>query len=139
MPIFLILFFGSLTGIIFMIAKKLLFLKQEEEPSSYEESFFIEVLDLEKLKHLSIKNLKIGGHALVWATLRTYIISLNFMNKKRKEIGKKIKEKIHKYKKHHQDNSTEKKEPSKYLKMISEYQQKIKRLKHRIKEEEGIE
>ena len=33
---------------------------------------------------------------------------------------------------------TEKKEVSGYLKVISEYRQKIRQMKHRIKEEEGI-
>jgi hypothetical protein len=138
MSLFLILFFVSLTGIIFMIGRNLLIFKHGEGNVIQEESFFTEILNLEKLKHNSIKNLKRSGHTLIWITLRTYIISSNFINKKRKELGKKIKEKIHKYKKHPKENQ-EQKEPSKYLKMISEYRQKIKRLKHKIKEEEGIE
>jgi hypothetical protein len=140
MYLLLILFFVSLTGIVFLIAKKLLTLKQAEGPLAHsEESFFAEVVDWEKIKQSSVKNFKKGVHILIWIILRTYILSLNFLNKKRKALGKKIKEKLSSPHKHQEGISTEVKEPSKYLKIISEYRQKIKRLKRQIKEEEGIE
>ncbi|MEI7765587.1 MAG: hypothetical protein WCI93_03315, partial [bacterium] len=67
--------------------------------------------------------------------LRIYILSLNFINKKRKELALKIKSYLNK------NNHPEiegKKEVSKYMKVISEYRQKIKKMKNKIEEEEGI-
>ena len=53
-----------------------------------------------------------------------------------------IKELKYKFKKNKNNLSreiAEKKEASKYLRVISEYRYKIRQIKHRIKEEEGIE
>lgn len=135
MSFFLISFFISLAIIILMIGRKLL-LKKDEEENHHNEVFLSEILDFNKIKHSTIKISKKTGHTLIWIILRTYIISLNFINKKAKEIIKKIAARLNENK---NNELQEKKEVSKYIKIISEYRQKIRRLKHRIKEEEGIE
>ena len=140
MYFFLILFFVSLGVITIMIGRKLLLLSNIEghHHNSYLGEILIsDMLDFDKLKNLTLKNGKKLGHATIWVTLRVYIISSNFVNKKRKEIVVKVKNKLNKNRKN--NIQEEKKEVSKYIKIISEYRQKIKKMKHRIKEEDGIE
>ena len=74
---------------------------------------------------------------MIWIIVRTYLISKNFINNKRKEITEIIKNKLHNN--HNENILKEKKEVSKYIKIISEYRQKIRKIKHKIKEEEGLE
>ena len=115
MYFFLILFFVSLIAITFMIGRKLILINNTGEHHSHNaaEEFLSEILDFDKLKHLTIKNGKKVGHATIWVTLRIYIISSNFVNKKRKEIVVKVKNKLGK---RHNEENPEKKEVSKYIK-----------------------
>ena len=140
MYFFFILFFVSLTAIILMISRKLLLINNTEGHSiNHQNELLISgILDFDKIKKSTIKNIKKTIHTLIWVTLRTYIVSINFINKKRKEIVIKIKNKFRKH--HHEiDEAEEKKEVSKYIKIISEYRQKIRTIKNKIREEEGIE
>ncbi len=140
MYFFFILFFISLTAIILMISRKLLLINNIEGHNidHPNELLVSGILDFDKIKHSTIKNAKKTIHALIWVTLRTYIVSVNFINKKRKEIVIKIKNKFRKH--HHEiEEVEEKKEVSKYIKIISEYRQKIRTIKNKIREEEGIE
>jgi hypothetical protein len=122
-----------------MIGRKLLLLNNTGEHHTHHENemFISGLLDSNKIKHTLIENLKKIEHALIWVILRTYLLSRNFINTKRKEIALQIKEWLSKHRKEH--IVEEKKEVSKYIKVISEYRQKIKHIKHKIKEEEGIE
>jgi len=139
MYFFFILFFISLAIISFMIGRKLLLLNNIEGHSAHNatETFLSEILDFNKIKKLAIEGFEKGVHTLIWVILKIYIVSLNFINKKRKEIIVKIKNRLNKNR--HDNIVEEKKEVSKYLKIISEYRQKIRHIKHKIKEEEGIE
>ena len=140
MYFFLILFFVSLAVITIMIGRKLsLFSNIEGHHHNIYlgEVLITDVLNIDKLKKLTIKNGKKLGHTTIWVTLRVYIISSNFINKKRKEIVVRIKNKLNQNR--NSETTKEKKEVSKYIKIISEYRQKIKKMKHKIKEEEGIE
>ena len=140
MYFFLILFFFSLAVITIMIVRKLSLLSNIEghHHNSYlGEILILDMLDFDKLKKLTIKNGKKMGHTTIWVTLRIYLISSNFVNKKRKEIVVKVKNRLNRNR--HNSITEEKKEVSKYIKMISEYRQKIRKIKHKIKEEEGIE
>ncbi len=122
-----------------MIGRKLALLSNIEghHHNSYlGEVLISDILDFDKLKKLAIKNGKKMGHTLIWVTLRVYIVSVNSVNKKRKAVVAKIKNKLNKGK---NKEIKENKEVSKYIKMISEYKQKIQKMKHKIKEEEGIE
>ena len=139
MYFFLILFFASLVGIIAMISMKLALIEHKEHHHEHHGGLLADILDVEKIKHDLIKNLKKGGRNLIWVILKIYILSLNFLKKKKGEIHQKIKGKIQKYKKSSGTENPEIKEPSKYLNIISEYREKIKKMKHKIKEEEGIE
>ncbi len=95
-------------------------------------------LDLQKIRHLTLKNTKKFGYTAVFEIMRFFIKSSNFLKVKSIILLKELKNRL-KNKNGSLDEIIEKKEVSKYLKVISEYQQKIREMKNRIKEEEGIE
>ena len=128
----LILFFGSLLGITFMIGRKLLLIQNGQityEDNNTEE--FLRAQHLEELKHATLKAIKKHSYNGLVMTIRFYFRSVNFFKNKYQEVKIKIKS-IHIKKL----SDTEKKEVSKFLKLISEYKHKIREIKHRIKEEE---
>ena len=97
------------------------------------------VPDLQKIKHVTFKGTKKISYAVIFVTLRFFIKSSNFIKTKSIILIKELKNKFKKSDSNSSNDTVEKKEVSKYLKTISEYRQKIKQMKHRIKEEEGIE
>ena len=137
MYFFLILFFASLVGIVAMISMKLALIEHKEHHHEHEGGLLADIIDIEKIKHSSVKNLKKNGRILIWVILRTYILSINWIKNKSKEKFQKIKNKINKHTET-EEEKTEARKPSKYLSVISEYREKIKKIKHKIKEEEGI-
>lgn len=130
--ILLIIFFASLISIITMIGRKLAVLKNKEIPSHHEEVLF-ELPYLKEAKHLTITGIRKSGYALLVTTVRFYVRSTNFLKDKYTEIKSKIK-----------SMSTarhingEKKEISKFLKIIGDYKHKIREIKHKIKKEENL-
>jgi len=126
----LTLFFISLLGIIIMIGRKLVLLKNGQ--ILRKEETILKVSYLEEWKHLTIKNIKKHGYAGLVATVRFYVRSSNLLKNKYQEAKIKIK---NIRAKNLNSDSGEKKE-NKFLKMISEYKHKIREIKHRIKEEE---
>jgi len=97
----------------------------------------LDVPDLEELKSLTVRKFKIYGYIILVSSIRTYIKSSHIVKHQYKELKKKIKEIRHRYvpKK---KKDTHEKEASKFLKMTSEYKHKIRVLKEKIKEEEGL-
>lgn len=87
---------------------------------------------LEKIKDLTIQNIKKYGHLSVVATLRFYIRGTKVLKNRYEEIKIKIKD-IHDKK---NNINGERKEISKFLKIISDYKHKIREIKHKIHEEE---
>jgi len=127
----LILFFGSLAGITFMIGRKLIMLSNGQ--ASHNSETFFQTEHLEKLKHLTIKNVKKHGYTGLVVTIRFYIRSMNLLKNKYQEAKDKIKN-IHAKNLNHDGN---KREVNKFLKMMSEYKHKIREIKTRIHEEEN--
>jgi hypothetical protein len=97
------------------------------------------VPDLQKIKHATKKSVKKVGYVSLFLTLRFFILSSNFLKTKSKILIKELKNKFRKNKHNYIDEITEQKEVSKYLRVISEYKNKIRKMKDAIKEEEGIE
>lgn len=129
--ILLILFFTSLIFIIIMIGRKLALLEHEQVLNHEEVSF--ELPYLKEVKHLTITNIKKHGYIFLVATVRFYVRSTNFLKDKYKEIKIKIKNKIME-----SHVNGEKKEISKFLKIIGDYKHKIREIKHKIKKEENL-
>ncbi len=137
MYFYLILFFLSLVGIVTMIGRELVLVRNGHVAKSEHSHPFVP--DLEKIKHLTKKGAKRFGYITLFVTIRSYILFSRFVKDKSKILIRQIKNRFRKNINNLSDEIVEKKEVSKYLRIISEYQQKIRQMKHRIKEEEGIE
>lgn len=130
----IILLFISFAGAVAMIINKLMLIKNGSIPlASHSHPF---VPELQKIKYIAFKNMNRIGYVTVFFTLKFFIKSSNFVKMKSKEIKKIISEKFERSEIPPEEN---KKEASNYLKVISEYRHKIRKIKHMIKEEEGIE
>ncbi|MEI6581120.1 MAG: hypothetical protein WCO07_03045 [bacterium] len=131
----LILFFISLAGIIIMIGRKLVFIKDTEV--KHNERFMLEVLDLDGIKHITVKNIKKYGFVALVTTLRFSIKSSHFLKNGVRETKNKMKHFVEKRLMRKEKESKEK-QVSSFLKMVSDYKHRIREIKHKIKEEEGI-
>jgi hypothetical protein len=127
----LTLFFGSLLGIIFMVGRKLVLLQNGQV--LHREEIVIGAPSLEKWKHLTITSVKKHGYTGLVATIRFYVRSTNFLKNKYQEVKTKVKSINGK-----KLREEEKREVSGFLKMISEYKQKIRNIKDKVKEEENL-
>lgn len=125
-------FFISLIGIIFMVSRKLVLLKNGNIASIEEGE--VELINLKELKHNTFQNIKKYEHIVLVAIVRFYIKTVGLIKIVYKIIKSKIK-KLHRKK--HKDHS-EKVEVSKFLKVVSEYKQKIREIKHQIHEEDKL-
>ena len=133
----LILFFVSLLGIIIMVWRELILVRNGQVALAQHSHPFVP--ELQKIKHLTFKGVKRFGYIALFVTLRFFIKSSNFIKTKSLILVKKIETKFKKNRNDNFDGAENKREISKYLKIISEYRQKIKQMKHKIKKEEGIE
>ena len=132
MYLLLISFFLSLIGIIFMVGRKLVLLKNGNITTTEENE--TEFLNLKELKQVTFQNIRKYEHIVLVTVLRFYIRSLNFL----KVAYEKIETKIKNIRRKRQKDSSEKVEVSKFLKVVSEYKQRIREIKHRIHEEENL-
>lgn len=131
----LILFFGSLAGITFMIGRKFMLIQDGQILNLNKEDVFLKTQYIENLKHATIKNTKKHGYVLLVALIRIYFRSANFLKNKYHELKNKIKEVRQKRRNHLQE---EKRGASSFLKMVSEYKNKIRKIKEQVKEEENL-
>ncbi len=129
----LILFFGSFLGIIFMIGKKLSLVRGGQILEK-EEALF-EFPHWDNIREIVIKNTKKYGHAGLVEAIRFYVKITNFLKEKYAKM--KIKLKNINTKKNSNGNEVEKVEVSSFLKMVSNYKQKIQEIKQTIHEEEN--
>ena len=129
----LILFFLSFAGIIIMLSRELVLIRNGKVAHTEHSHPF--VAELQTIRELTLQSGKKLGYLAVFMTLKFFIKSSNSL----KNISKGVMEELKKDFEGNLNETNEKREPSKYLKIISEYQQKIRRMKHKIKEEEGIE
>ena len=127
----LILFFASLASIIFMIGKKLAVIKHEQIPNH--EEVLIQIPYLKEVKHITVTNVKKHGYNFLVVAVRFYVRTAESFKNKYIEIKTKI---INRSKKN-QING-ERKEISKFLKIITDYKNKIREIKHKIKREENL-
>lgn len=123
----LILFFLSLIGISFMIGKKLVLIRNGNV--IHQETLPRLIPDIQTLKYTARKTTKQGVYIATVIVIKLYVQSGNLA----KNIYDKTKVKIQSLKK--KDHATEKKEASKFLKMISDYKYKVKHIKRQIEEE----
>lgn len=127
----LILFFLSLFSIVFMIGRKLAVIKHEQGIT--EKEIVLEIPYLKNIKHLTFKNIKKHGYTLAVITVRYYVRGTNFLKNKYEKMKVRIMNRGN-----NKGASGENREISKFLKVVSEYKHKIRRIKHEIKKEESL-
>ena len=81
--------------------------------------------DIEKIKHITKKHTREYGELLLVAIVRFFVQTSNFVKERYKETKVKVK-----------NIKPGRQEVNKFLKTISSYKQKIREIKHKIKEEE---
>jgi len=135
MYILLILFLASLSGIIIMIWRKLALLQNGQILEHSAVSF--EIPHLEKLRDVTVKNIKKYGHKGLVETLRFHLRTSKFLKNKYDETKIKIRN-INLKDQSSQNGNLPDRQVSKFLKMIGDYKRKIRAIKHKIKEEENL-
>ena len=90
---------------------------------------------VEELKYSVIKSSKKYGYVALVASVRFYVHSISFIKRNYVVAKTKIKNTLDKRLK---KSVVEKREVSGFLKMISEYKHKIRKIRHQIKEEENL-
>jgi len=130
----LILFFGSLLSIVFMIGKKLTLINEGKYEVVEEASF--EIPYLKEAGHLTAQNLKKYEHIALVNIIWVYVQATSFLKRTYRQAETKVQAKFHKNKMRLSGTIAEQEEASKFLKIISDYKHRIKEIKHRIKEEE---
>ena len=103
-----------------------------------DDDFAFVVPDLEKISGIVGKELKKVGYITFVSGLRIYMLSFNFLKNKYKNLKVKIRDIKSKNNIGTQIIKRKKQEASKFLKVVSEYKTKIKKIKRKIKEEEGL-
>jgi hypothetical protein len=113
-----------------MVGRKLVLLQNRVV---FQEETIVKTPSLEEWKHLTITNVKKHGYIGLVATIRFYVRSTNFLKNKLEDLKTKVKSINGK-----KLREEEKREVSGFLKMISEYKQKIRHIKDKVKEEENL-
>ena len=119
-----------------MLGRKLMFTNFEE--IQHLSKFTIEPINLDEVKFIVIKKAKKYGYIILITTLRVSIKSSHLVKNSYGKVKAKVRNKINKHLSH-KERIHKEKEVSSFLKMVSDYKRKIRQIKHRIKEEEGIE
>lgn len=132
----LVTFFISLAGITGLISRKLIF--STNNRINQEHDFAIDVPDLDEVKKIASKNTKKLGYILLVLTIRTYLLSQDLIKKQYKVIKNKLEERRIKRMAKTGKIVMSNREPSKFLKIISDYKKKVEKIKSKIKEEEGL-
>jgi len=120
-----------------MMASKLTLVRNGQNARIHHHSHMFN-LDLERIKSASVKSMKRFGYISVFIILRLSIKGTHFLKTKTLSLVGYLQSKM----KRNNGASlyeSEKKEVSGYLKSIAEYRNRIRQMKHKIKEEEGIE
>lgn len=131
MTFILILFFVSLLSIVIILYRRVILIRNNEMVIIDESPL---LPDAKEVHHVIVKNAKAYSLFFIAIFLRTYIRSSVIIKKKTSETYTKVKNKL-------SGNpgevaTSEKKEVSAFLRNISEYKKKIKKLKKQIVEEE---
>lgn len=132
----LILFLFSFFGMAIMVGRKLALIRNGQAAKMPHSHPFVP--HLQKIKHFTFQSAKRFAYAALFATMKFFIISSNSLKIKSRAVAAELKKR---FKKNNEgpENGAEKREASKYLKTISDYREKIRKMKHMIKEKEGIE
>lgn len=132
MAILVSLFLISFIAIIILFGRKLSLIQSQNINIVEKEHTAFKIPYILEIKHITIKKIKKYGYLILVTTIRIYFRSLNLLKRKYKEL----KTKIGNSNKSEVQN-TKKQEINRFLKGISDYKNKIRKIKHDIKEEEN--
>ncbi len=96
-----------------------------------EERSLPEFIYLKEIQETTVHNAKRYGYVALVITIRLYMRVMNYFKNKYQNIKTKIQARS-------LANDNDKKEISKFLKIITEYKQKVREIKHRIRKEESL-
>ena len=129
----LIIFFISLIGITTLIGRKLILLRKGQVNEEGEMLF--EMPSLSEVKSITVESAKKGGDALLVMIVKGYFKVLNYLKHLYREIKENIKKAVHSYFNPHGTPEGEQ-EASKFLKMVSSYKSKIRKIKRKVSQED---
>jgi len=132
MTILIPLFFISFVAIVVMFNKKLSLMQNIKMDIIEKEQIPLEIPYVIEIKHLTIRKVKRYGYVGLVIVIRLYFRSVNLW----KRNYSKLKTKIENWHKNDIMNNSEKQEVNRFLRIISDYKHKIRKIKHDIKEEE---
>lgn len=132
-PIF-ILFFAALLGIMVMVGRKVVLLRNGVDVRN-ETPFHPLLPDMMRMRVWMMHAINKYGYLALVVILRLYFRFINFLKTKHSDIRIFVKTRIAKRTKT-PDQKEAAREASGFLKMMSEYKHKVRNLKHKIKEEE---
>lgn len=96
--------------------------------------FMVEVPDLAEVKTILHKKSRRYGYIALVVTIRAYVLTSHALKQKSETLWQLIKRKLAKRNK----EKTHVEAENKFLTRISEYKNRIRRIKEKIKEEEGL-
>ncbi|MFN4181315.1 MAG: hypothetical protein ACK4FA_01285 [Candidatus Paceibacteria bacterium] len=135
MSFFLVLFFTSAIGITALVGRKVYALRHTEVHVPRDIDFTIDVPDFEEVKNTLIKKSRRYGYVALVVTIRLYVLGTHATKHHTRQIVKKIKERLNK---RHTAKPTTHKSENKFLKKVTEYKNRIEKIKEQIKTEEGL-
>lgn len=134
MNLLLTIFFVSLLGLIILIGRKVVFLRTGGSVDNGELLFNLP--SLAELKEISIKLSKRAGYNFLVIVIKLYV-KLSYLFK---TTHGKVKTRMQSLtEKYTPERDSAPKQVSKFLKAVGDYKQRIRRIKRKIKEEEGLE
>jgi hypothetical protein len=136
MYIALVLFYIALLSIIIMVSRKLSLVRGGHDIPVNRGGAIFEFYSIDSVKYHAGRHTKKLGRIMVIVVLRLYVRSSIFLKNKYRVAKIKVKNSFNGNSDSENENTPGKQEASKFLKMISDYKQRISRIKHRIKEEE---
>ena len=131
MNFFIVLFFVSLSGIVFMVGKKLrLLLSGQVSPDQHAP---FQVPSFEEIQNNAGQMIKRLGYFLLVETIRGYLRLVQFFKSKYWSVRARLEARRRR-------NGAEPlpKAPNRFLKAVASYKQKLGKIKREIKEEENL-
>jgi hypothetical protein len=118
-----------------MIFRKVMILETKERRQLSGVDFPFEIPHLDDMRSSLVKEVRKYGYATLVLTLRAYVKSVNLLKEQYEEVAKKI-ESARRKNMSPAELIRHENRASQFLDMISDYKHKIKKIKHKIAEEE---
>ncbi len=137
MSFFLILFLTSLFGIMLLIGRKIFALRggSYDIPKNFE--FVIDVPDFDHVLKLIRQKSRRYGYVTLIILIRIYVVSVHAIKKYSRKLWFWIKQKVLGFKTQGKVVKASR-EANKFLLKVGEYKDRIRKIKDKIKEEEGL-